>query len=488
MAKQPIKDPKGGLTAAGRAHFKRTEGANLKPGVKGAADTPEKMRRKGSFLTRFFTNPSGPMTDDKGKPTRLALSAAAWGEPVPKSRSDAAKLAAKGRRLLERYESVKKHAQHNQEDHGNRSGGKGKTGYVRNRQPVGSSSFSTRMSGTKADIKHPDVLSPSDILGYSDAWDDDSDSSGKFFSAKDPMAVIERDGKRYEFKLRASVSQYEGDDDVRWSVDLKGLNSDFDGGAEGYADSVDAAKEAARKWAEEFKIEKKSVAKHARHNQEDHGSWARKGKGGSSRDRGSEKLEGLTRATGKRAEQLESMAKAGGFTFNPKRNEMRSSGFVSAVSTEYEEKHEIGEFNAQTIRDYAAKHAEMLAKPNHHLGAWTTTGPDGKTYVYLDVSVVMNSAKEAADMGRKYNQLAIFDLNTFTEWNRYKNPDGEDVYMPVAPYMEGMFSMAKSDGKKGEGVMLIPGEMLDEDGIAAIMAHVQAQSSSQKPDKSAKNS
>lgn len=106
--KQPLKDPKGGLTAAGRRHFKQTEGANLKPGVKGAANTPEKMRRKGSFLTRFFTNPSGPMKKPNGKPTRLALSAAAWGEPVPQDRSDAARLAAKGRRLLERYRNTKK--------------------------------------------------------------------------------------------------------------------------------------------------------------------------------------------------------------------------------------------------------------------------------------------------------------------------------------------------------------------------------------------
>lgn len=102
-----LKDPKGGLTAAGRRHFKETEGANLKPGVKGPANTPEKMRRKGSFLTRFFTNPSGPMKDDKGNSTRLALSAAAWGEPVPQDRSDAAALAAKGRRLLERYANTK---------------------------------------------------------------------------------------------------------------------------------------------------------------------------------------------------------------------------------------------------------------------------------------------------------------------------------------------------------------------------------------------
>jgi hypothetical protein len=103
-----LKDPKGGLTAAGRKFFKRTEGADLKPGVKGAANTPEKMRRKGSFLTRFFTNPSGPMKDDRGRPTRLALSAAAWGEPVPRDASDAAALAAKGRRMLDRYERAKK--------------------------------------------------------------------------------------------------------------------------------------------------------------------------------------------------------------------------------------------------------------------------------------------------------------------------------------------------------------------------------------------
>lgn len=109
-AKQRLKDPKGGLTAAGRRHFKQTEGANLKPGVKGPADTPEKMRRKGSFLTRFFTNPSGPMKKPNGEPTRLALSAAAWGEPVPQNMADAAKLAAKGRRLLERYQNTKEKA------------------------------------------------------------------------------------------------------------------------------------------------------------------------------------------------------------------------------------------------------------------------------------------------------------------------------------------------------------------------------------------
>lgn len=107
--KRPLKDPKGGLTEAGRKSFERKDGGNLRPGVK----KPERdmtltdMRRKGSFLTRFFTNPSGPMKDEKGEPTRLALSANAWGEPVPKNTTDAARLAAKGRRLLDKYEKTK---------------------------------------------------------------------------------------------------------------------------------------------------------------------------------------------------------------------------------------------------------------------------------------------------------------------------------------------------------------------------------------------
>lgn len=103
----PIKDPEGGLTREGRRHFARKEGAHLKPGVKGPADTPEKMRRKGSFLRRHFATLRGPLVDDAGKPTRLALSAHAWGEPVPRTLTAARKLAAKGTRLLERYAKSK---------------------------------------------------------------------------------------------------------------------------------------------------------------------------------------------------------------------------------------------------------------------------------------------------------------------------------------------------------------------------------------------
>ncbi len=102
------KDPEGGLTEAGRRKFESSgESGNLKPGVKEKSPTGQALRRKGSFLTRFYTNPSGPMVGENGKPTRLALAANAWGEPVPRTAASAARLAAKGRNLLEKYELQK---------------------------------------------------------------------------------------------------------------------------------------------------------------------------------------------------------------------------------------------------------------------------------------------------------------------------------------------------------------------------------------------
>jgi hypothetical protein len=104
--KARYKDPEGGLTEAGRRHYESTgESGNLQPGVKESSPTGQRARRKGSFLTRFYTNPSGPLVNDKGEPTRLALAARAWGEPAPRTATAAQRLAAKGRNLLEQYKA-----------------------------------------------------------------------------------------------------------------------------------------------------------------------------------------------------------------------------------------------------------------------------------------------------------------------------------------------------------------------------------------------
>jgi hypothetical protein len=102
---KPLKNPRGGLTAAGRKGYSETEGAHLRPGVTKAEKdmTPEDMKRKGSFLRRHYgrRNPFR-LVDVPGKPTRYALQAQAWGERLPKTRADIERLAAKGHKLLEK--------------------------------------------------------------------------------------------------------------------------------------------------------------------------------------------------------------------------------------------------------------------------------------------------------------------------------------------------------------------------------------------------
>lgn len=105
------KDPAGGLTAAGRKAFARKQGAHLKPGVtkRQSEMTPQDMRRKGSWAVRFYGRAKLPaLVDSDGQPTRHALSAHAWGEPVPRTVPAARRIAAKGRRLLQRYQQTRK--------------------------------------------------------------------------------------------------------------------------------------------------------------------------------------------------------------------------------------------------------------------------------------------------------------------------------------------------------------------------------------------
>lgn len=106
-----LKDPKGGLTVAGRKSFASRDGSHLRPGVtkKLAEMTLTDMRRKGSWAVRFYGRKKlPPLIDSKGKPTRYALSAHAWGEPVPHTAAAARRIAAKGERLLSRYQRLKR--------------------------------------------------------------------------------------------------------------------------------------------------------------------------------------------------------------------------------------------------------------------------------------------------------------------------------------------------------------------------------------------
>ena len=79
MVKKVYQNPEGGLNAKGRAYFKRTEGANLKPPVsaKEASKSPKAAARRKSFCSRMG-GVEGPMKDEKGRPTRKALALKKW--------------------------------------------------------------------------------------------------------------------------------------------------------------------------------------------------------------------------------------------------------------------------------------------------------------------------------------------------------------------------------------------------------------------------
>lgn len=71
-------NPEGGLNAKGRASLK-AQGKDIKPPVsaKQAKKSPKAAARRKSFCARMSGMP-GPMKDDKGRPTRKALSLRKW--------------------------------------------------------------------------------------------------------------------------------------------------------------------------------------------------------------------------------------------------------------------------------------------------------------------------------------------------------------------------------------------------------------------------
>ena len=79
MVKKVYQNKEGGLNAKGRAYFKRTEGANLKPPVsaKQASKSPKAAARRKSFCARM-SGVSGALKDEKGRPTRKALALKRW--------------------------------------------------------------------------------------------------------------------------------------------------------------------------------------------------------------------------------------------------------------------------------------------------------------------------------------------------------------------------------------------------------------------------
>lgn len=73
MVAKRFQNPSGGLNEAGRKHFKKTEGANLRRPLSSGTSP-----RRVSFAARF-AGMKGKMKNSDGTPTRKALALKAWG-------------------------------------------------------------------------------------------------------------------------------------------------------------------------------------------------------------------------------------------------------------------------------------------------------------------------------------------------------------------------------------------------------------------------
>ena len=66
------------------------------------------------------------------------------------------------------------------------------------------------------------------------------------------------------------------------------------------------------------------------------------------------------------------------------------------------------EVDPAVLRQFIAQHLPLLRDPRNNVGTWHNPA-DGRTY--LDVSTALPDREHAIELGRRYNQLGIFDLH-----------------------------------------------------------------------------
>ena len=99
----------------------------------------------------------------------------------------------------------------------------------------------------------------------------------------------------------------------------------------------------------------------------------------------------------------------GGFTLT-KDLQAKQGGYACAISG-HETVYDMNNVSELDIVEYIANKKELASKnSNLCFGSWLDTETNK---LYLDLSEVLPSKKEALKKAYKRNQLAIFDLNTF---------------------------------------------------------------------------
>jgi hypothetical protein len=100
----------------------------------------------------------------------------------------------------------------------------------------------------------------------------------------------------------------------------------------------------------------------------------------------------------------------GGATYNlSKGNLVGTDAYAVAIYPDREQI--VPEVDFDTLEGYITQNEDLLSNPNNSFGAWISGG----NKVYLDIVATVKDLNEAVELGRKYNQLAIFNLKTLQE-------------------------------------------------------------------------
>lgn len=104
----------------------------------------------------------------------------------------------------------------------------------------------------------------------------------------------------------------------------------------------------------------------------------------------------------------EAAAPDGGFTYDVKTGAHITEGVAVSPYPEHTRIIPASQITGKDIQTYASDKKEMLAKPDHKLGAWNDNGN-----VSLDVVITVKTPAEAQKFGKApYNQKAAFNLKT----------------------------------------------------------------------------
>jgi hypothetical protein len=112
------------------------------------------------------------------------------------------------------------------------------------------------------------------------------------------------------------------------------------------------------------------------------------------------------RGEGARAESAEKLEERGGFTYSLSGKQPKE-GLALSPYKDRETKIPFKEFSEDDLKRFEKRNDDLLSKPDHYVGGWHNT-EDG--YVYLDVSIVVDTRDRAEDLARQHSQLAYYDL------------------------------------------------------------------------------